>query len=73
MNDMHISAHARSEGLVLVTSNMEEFGRVPALEAENWVDTAQQWMSCRAPVTQKVRRLPRQIYSDSCSGPAADL
>ena len=41
VNDMHIAAHARSEGLVLVTNNMEEFARVPALEAENWVDTAQ--------------------------------
>lgn len=41
VNDMHIAAHARSEGLVLVTNNMGEFARVPALEAENWVDTAQ--------------------------------
>ena len=40
-NDMHIAAHARSEGLVLVTNNMGEFARVPALEAENWVHTAQ--------------------------------
>jgi tRNA(fMet)-specific endonuclease VapC len=37
VNDMHIAAHARSEGLVLVTNNMEEFARVLALEAENWV------------------------------------
>ncbi len=28
------SAHARSEGLVLVTYNIGEFARVPALEAE---------------------------------------
>ena len=41
VNDMHIAAHARSEGLVLVTNNMGEFARVPALEAENWVDTAE--------------------------------
>ena len=40
VNDMHIAAHARSEGLVLVTNNMGEFARVPALEAENWVQTA---------------------------------
>ena len=40
MNDMHIAAHARSEGLVLVTNNMGEFARVPALELENWVHTA---------------------------------
>ena len=41
VNDMHIAAHARSEGLGLVTNNMGEFARVPALEAENWVHTAQ--------------------------------
>lgn len=41
VNDMHIAAHARSEGLVLVTNNMGEFARVPALEAENWVNAAQ--------------------------------
>ena len=41
VNDMHIAAHARSQGLVLVTNNMGEFARVPALEAENWVHTAQ--------------------------------
>ena len=40
VNDMHIAAHARSEGLVLVTNNMGEFARVPALETENWVQTA---------------------------------
>jgi predicted nucleic acid-binding protein len=27
--------------LVLVTNNMGEFARVPALEAENWVHAAQ--------------------------------
>ena len=41
VNDMHIAAHARSEGLVLVTNNMGEFARVPALEVKNWVQTAQ--------------------------------
>ena len=41
VNDIHIAAHARSEGLVLVTSNVGEFARVPALEAANWVQTAQ--------------------------------
>jgi tRNA(fMet)-specific endonuclease VapC len=41
VNDMHIAAHARSEGLVLVTNNMGEFALVPALEAVNWVHTAQ--------------------------------
>jgi len=37
VNDLHIAAHARSEGLVLVTNNTSEFDRVPALELENWV------------------------------------
>ena len=37
INDLHIAAHARSEGLVLVTNNTAEFERVPALEIENWV------------------------------------
>ncbi len=41
VNDMHIAAHARSEGLALVTNNMGEFARVPALESENWVHMAQ--------------------------------
>lgn len=41
VNDLHIAAHARSEGLVLVTNNMGEFERLPALEAENWIHTAQ--------------------------------
>ena len=40
VNDLHIAAHARSEGLVLVTNNTGEFERVPALEVENWVHTA---------------------------------
>ncbi len=38
VNDIHIAAHARSEGLVLVTNNMREFERVPALQFENWVE-----------------------------------
>ena len=37
VNDLHIAGHARSEGLVLVTNNMSEFKKVPALELENWV------------------------------------
>ena len=36
VNDLHIAAHARSEGLVLVTNNTREFERVPALQLENW-------------------------------------
>ena len=41
VNDMHIAAHARSEGLVLVTNNKGEFARVPGLESESWVHAAQ--------------------------------
>ena len=37
INDLHIAAHARSEGLILVTNNEKEFSRVPALQLENWV------------------------------------
>jgi tRNA(fMet)-specific endonuclease VapC len=37
INDLHIAAHARSEGLTLVTNNLSEFSRVPALQLENWV------------------------------------
>lgn len=37
VNDLHIAGHARSAGLVLVTNNVSEFARVPALEVENWV------------------------------------
>ena len=36
-NDLHIAAHARSEGLVLVTNNEREFQKVPALQVENWI------------------------------------
>jgi len=38
VNDLHIAAHARSEGLVLVTNNTHEFVRVPGLLVENWVN-----------------------------------
>lgn len=37
VNDLHIAAHARSEGLVVVTNNVSEFARVPGLMVENWV------------------------------------
>ncbi|MFO1187085.1 MAG: type II toxin-antitoxin system VapC family toxin [Alphaproteobacteria bacterium] len=35
--DLMIGAHARSEGLVLVTNNTREFDRMPGLRIENWV------------------------------------
>lgn len=37
VNDLHIAAHARSEGLTLVTNNVGEFERVPGLLLDNWV------------------------------------
>jgi len=39
VNALHIAAHARSEGLTLVTNNLSEFERVPGLLTENWVGT----------------------------------
>jgi len=38
INDLHIAAHARSNGLTLITNNLREFARVPGLLLENWVD-----------------------------------
>ena len=37
VNDLHIAAHARSEGLTLVSNNLREFERVDGLLVENWV------------------------------------
>lgn len=37
VNDLHIAAHARSEGLTVVSNNLGEFSRVPALQSENWL------------------------------------
>ena len=37
INDLHIAAHARSEGLILVTNNEREFKKVPGLQIENWI------------------------------------
>ncbi len=34
--DMLIAAHAKAEGMVLVTNNVREFERVPELTVENW-------------------------------------
>ena len=36
VNDLHIAAHARSEGLTLVSNNLREFERVEGLLLENW-------------------------------------
>ena len=37
INDLHIAAHARSEGLTLISNNLREFERVEGLLYENWV------------------------------------
>ncbi|MBU3574747.1 tRNA(fMet)-specific endonuclease VapC [Polynucleobacter sp. UK-Mo-2m-Kol15] len=38
-NDIHIAAHAISQGLILVTNNVREFQRVSNLALENWIDS----------------------------------
>ena len=35
-NDLMIAAHARSEGAIVVTNNVKDFGRVKGLKVENW-------------------------------------
>ena len=35
--DMLIGAHARSEGLTVVTNDLREFKRMPSVQVENWV------------------------------------
>jgi tRNA(fMet)-specific endonuclease VapC len=35
--DLMIASHARSCGYKLVTNNLREFNRVPALKLENWI------------------------------------
>jgi tRNA(fMet)-specific endonuclease VapC len=37
-NDLLIAAHALAADLLLVTANMREFQRVPALRVENWFE-----------------------------------
>jgi len=36
-NDLLIAAHALALNLTVVTANVGEFGRVPALSLENWL------------------------------------
>jgi tRNA(fMet)-specific endonuclease VapC len=36
-NDLWIAAHAKAEGLTLVTNNEKEFRRVRGLKVQNWV------------------------------------
>jgi tRNA(fMet)-specific endonuclease VapC len=35
-NDLWIAAHAKADGLILVTNNEREFERVPGLKVQNW-------------------------------------
>ncbi|WP_347888803.1 type II toxin-antitoxin system VapC family toxin [Nitrosomonas europaea] len=37
VNDLHIAAHARSEGFILVSNNLREFERVDGLRLEDWI------------------------------------
>jgi tRNA(fMet)-specific endonuclease VapC len=37
-NDLLIGAHACALGLTLVTDNIREFGRIPGLHVENWLE-----------------------------------
>lgn len=37
VNDLHIAAHARSEGFILVSNNLREFEHVDGLRLENWI------------------------------------
>ena len=39
-HDLFIAAHARAQGLTLVTHNLREFQRVPGLRVENWLGAA---------------------------------
>ena len=37
VNDLHIAAHCRSNGLILVSNNEKEFSRIDGLIVENWL------------------------------------
>ncbi|HEY0210143.1 type II toxin-antitoxin system tRNA(fMet)-specific endonuclease VapC [Acerihabitans sp.] len=37
VNDIHIAAHARSEGLIVITNNTREYDRINGLLVENWL------------------------------------
>jgi len=39
-SDLLIAAHARSAGATLVTDNEREFGRVPGLRIQNWLEAS---------------------------------
>jgi tRNA(fMet)-specific endonuclease VapC len=56
VNDLHIAAHARAEGLTLVTNNVREFERVPALLFENWLKNINKKRSAATRVPTKTKR-----------------
>jgi tRNA(fMet)-specific endonuclease VapC len=37
-NDLLIAAHARALAATVVTANVSEFGRIPGLRVENWLE-----------------------------------
>lgn len=39
-NDLLIAAHALAHDLIVVTANVGEFSRVPALKVENWLESS---------------------------------
>jgi tRNA(fMet)-specific endonuclease VapC len=53
VNDLHIAAHARSEGLTLVTNNEREFVRVPALQIENWLRDVEKSVERKKPSSKR--------------------
>jgi tRNA(fMet)-specific endonuclease VapC len=56
LNDLHIAAHARAEGLTLVTNNMREFERVPALLLDNWLKNVEKKSRTSKRATTKTMR-----------------
>lgn len=59
LNNIHIAAHARSEGLTLVTNNLHQFERVPTLQLEKTG-----WRNQVASPTTLAPRLSSQV--DAC-------
>lgn len=70
INDLHIAAHARSEGLTLVTNNLGEFARVPGLLLENWVAHSTIWGSCHVSRPEFFKRVVnKQCHGGCIMGP----
>ena len=60
INDLPVAAHARSEGLTLVSNNRREFERVPGLMLDNRVLIRQINMQVTLPVAA-VKRASRVV------------